>query len=49
MEINKTILGEHKMITPKQQFLGIILCFFMYVFKIAVAIVFLCENTVEAI
>ena len=45
---NKLFLGEHKVITPKEQFLGIILCFF-YVFKIEVAIVFLCENTVEAI
>jgi hypothetical protein len=29
-KINKTFLGEYKVITPKQQFLGIILCFFMY-------------------
>ena len=27
---NKLFLGEHKVITPKQQFLGIVLCFFMY-------------------
>ena len=27
---NKSFLGEHKVITPKQQFLGIISCFFMY-------------------
>ena len=27
---NKFFLGEHKVITPKLQFLGIILCFFMY-------------------
>ena len=40
--------GEHKVITPKQQILGIILCVF-YVFKMAVAIAFLCENAVEAI
>ena len=40
--------GEHKVITPKQQILGIILCFF-YVFKMAVAIAFLCENALEAI
>ena len=46
---NKFFLGEHKVITLKQQFLGIILCFFMYIFKKAVAIVFLCENAVEAI
>ena len=44
---NKSFLGEHKVITPKQQFLGIILCFF--VFKMAVAITFLCKNAVEAI
>ena len=47
-KINKKKLGEHKVITPEQQFLGIILCFF-YVFKMAVDIVFLCENAVEAI
>ena len=29
-ENNKNILGEYKMITKKQQFLGIILCFSMY-------------------
>ena len=45
---NKYFGGEHKVVTLKQQFLGIILCFF-YVFKIAVAIAFLCENAVEAI
>ena len=45
---NKSFLGEHKVITPKQQFLGIVLCFF-YVFQMAVAIMFLCENAVEAI
>jgi hypothetical protein len=47
-KINKTFLGEYKVITPEQQFLGKILCFF-YVFKMAVAIAFLCENAVEAI
>ena len=40
---NKSFLGEHKVITPKQQFL------FFYVFQMAVAITFLCENAVEAI
>ena len=40
-------LGEYKVITPEKLFLGIILCF--YVSKMAVAIVFLCENTVAAI
>ena len=29
-KINKKNLGEHKVITPEQQFLGIILWFFMY-------------------
>jgi hypothetical protein len=28
--ITKKNLGEHKVITQEQQFLGIILCFFMY-------------------
>ena len=45
---NKSFLGEHKVITPKQQFLGIILCFFS-VFKMAKTIAFLCENDVETI
>ena len=29
-KITQNVLGEHKVITPKQQFLGLILCFFMY-------------------
>jgi hypothetical protein len=29
-KINKIFLGEYKVITPEQQFLGIILCFSMY-------------------
>ena len=29
-KINKTCLGEYKVITPEQQFLGIFLCIFMY-------------------
>ena len=41
-------MGEHKAITAEQQFLGLILCFFS-AFKMAVAIVFLRENAVEAI
>ena len=41
-------MGEYKVITQKQQFLGIILWFF-YVFKMAVAIAFLCKNAVQAI
>ena len=45
---NKSFLGEHKVITPKLQFLGIILCFF-YVFQMAMAITFFCENALEAI
>ena len=28
--ISQKVLGEHKVITPEKQFLGIILCFFMY-------------------
>ena len=43
IEINKLFLGEYKLITLKQ------LIFVFYVFKIAVAIAFLCENAVEAI
>ena len=45
---NKSFLGELKVITPKPQFLGIILYFF-YVFQMAMAITFLCKNAVEAI
>ena len=45
---NKSFLGKHITTTPKQQCLGIILCFF-YVFQMAVAITFLCKNAVEAI
>ena len=41
-------VGENKVITPKQQFLGIISCFF-YEFKMAVDILLLCKNAVEAI
>ena len=41
--------GKHKVTTPKQQFLHIILCLFIYVFEMAVAMVFLCENAVKAI
>ena len=29
-KITKLFLGEHKVITAEQQFLGLILCFFMY-------------------
>ena len=47
-KITKLFLGEHKVITAEQQFLGLILCFF-YAFKMAVAIAFLRENAVEAI
>ena len=38
---------EHNVITAEQQFLCIILCF--YVFKMAVAIAFCYENAAEAI
>ena len=49
-KITQKFLGEHKVITPEQQFLGIILWgFFVCVFKMAVAIAFLCKNAVEAI
>ena len=44
IEIKKK-LGEHKVITPKQQLLGI-KSYGFYVFKMAM---FLCENAVEAI
>jgi hypothetical protein len=39
-------LGEYKVITQKQQFLGVILCFFMY---LKWPWLFLHENAVEAI
>ena len=48
LSVLSTLWGEHKVKTPKQQFLGTILCFF-YAFEIAVAIAFLWENAVEAI
>ena len=47
-KITKTFWGEYKVITPEQQFLGIISWFF-YVFKMAMAIAFLCKNAVESI
>ena len=47
-KIIKHFLGEHKAITAEQQFLGLILWVF-FAFKMAVAIVFLRENVVEAI
>ena len=44
-KIAKKNLGEHKMIIPEQHdFMG-----FLYVFKMAKAIAFLCKNAVEAI
>ena len=46
---NKYFGGEQKVITLKQQFVGIILCFFFYVFKMAVAIASLCGFAVEAV
>ena len=33
---NKSLLLEHKVISPKQQFLGIILCSFMYLSSISI-------------
>ena len=47
-KITKLFLGEHKVITAEQQFIGLILCF-VYVFKMAVAIAFLRELAIEAI
>ena len=46
--ITEIFLGEHKVITAEQQFIGLILCF-VYVFKMAVAIAFLRGFAVEAI
>ena len=46
--ITPNFLGEHKVITAEQQFLGLILCFF-YVFEMAVAIAFLRGFAVEAV
>ena len=46
--ITKKYLGEHKVITVEQQFLGLILWFF-YVFKMAVAIASLRGFAVEAV
>ena len=42
----KKILGEHKVITPKMSRCNFM---FFYVFKMAVAIVFLSENAVQAV
>ena len=47
-KINRNFLGEYKVITPEQQFLGIIL-WFLYVFKMVVDIAFLCKNAIEEI
>ena len=47
-KITKKCLGEHKVITPEQQFLCIISWFF-YEIKMPVSIAFLCGNAVEAI
>ena len=44
-KITQNFLGEHKVIPLEKQFPGM----FFYVFRMAVAIVFLCENAVEAI
>ena len=41
-------LGEHKVITPEQQ-IPRYNFIFIYVFRMAMAIAFLCENAVEAI
>ena len=47
-QITQNILGEHKVITTEQPFLGVILSFF-YAFKMAVAVAFFCVDAVEAI
>ena len=46
--ITKKYLGEHKVITAEQQFLGLILWFF-YVFKMAVAFASLRGFAVEPV
>ena len=46
--ITNKYLGEYKVITAEQQFLGLILCFFMY-FQMAVAIASLPGFAVEAV
>ena len=45
IEINRDFLDDKNIIAPKQQLLGLYL---FYAFKMAVAIVFLHENAVEA-
>ena len=47
-QITQNVLGEHKVITTEQQFLGVILSFF-YAFKMAVAITSLRGFAVEAV
>ena len=48
-ENNNFFLGEYKVITKKQQFLGMYNFMFFYVFKMTVAIAFLCKNAVLAV
>ena len=45
LKITQNDLGEHKVITTEQQFLGVILKLF-YAFKMAVAIAFFCVDAV---
>ena len=47
-KINRNFLGKYKVITPEQQFLGIII-WFLYVSKMVVDIAFLCKNAIEEI
>ena len=47
-KITQFFLGEHKVITPEQQYPDVILWVFFYVFRMSVAIAFLCENAVES-
>ena len=47
-KITQNFLGEHKVITPEQQFLGVILRFFMHL-RWPWLCVFFCVNDVEAI
>ena len=46
-KITQNLFGEHKVITPEQQYPGVILWVF-YVFRMSVAIAFLCKNAVES-
>ena len=47
-QITQNVLGEHKVITTEQQFLGVILSFFMHL-RWPWLSCFFCVNAVEAI